>query len=376
MQLRPLFSSPVFLVFLPTTLSFLAWLVPINWYGRNWLWQSSDATSAGNFILLVWLVGLAVSTSSGSYLGRALAPKKQAPLRYTRQLGIWYWSTSSAAFAGVLASYLKIASSGGASFVIETLKGGRANELKVVLYTDYGVGIYSLRYLTIIAGGVALFLLFKRSGPVLLHISNLVILILSAFLASRLSFIAAGIVFLVLCARANVRINPIQIAILLGAAGVVLTLANTTRNINYYASIGLGNPIVASIAETLTYLAAPFQGALVAAEAITGDRSSENPGIDPALTTNSALLELTTSYGPLSLVIGLGTTLVLSATFILLFRSEQLSLVAGSGMIAYGLSEIWRLFLFNRGIFITVIVFSTVLPSLLAGLGKLTSRRT
>lgn len=373
--LRRALGSPLLLVFMPILVSALAWAAPESWYGRYWSASWSAFRASDWLAYLAILAFLLVMAIAGSFVGSLLRPQYRAmPADFGKAFRIWYLVVSATAALGTASVYVRFVQAFGVSYMLGTVSRGDANVLKEFLYSDYQVGLASLRYVSSLAGGVALYLILIRRQAILLSLANIAVLLLSAFVSMRLSLITALLVFFLLLVRSGVKIGKLRLAALGVLVLVLLVFANQSRNINYYREIGLSGPLQATFAEAMTYVASPTQGALATSRAMIAGNPSPEPGISAELTTNSALLEVYLEQGAFG-VFRLGITLCLfSALYLVVFRGGDPALVAGAGAWGYAFLEVWRVHLFYRGIFIVYFAFGFLAPLLIGMLWREGSR--
>jgi hypothetical protein len=363
-------SQPVLLFLLPCALSFFAWLIPMDWYGRIWRTADLDVGFASLGTLLLWYVEMVLLIGGASLLA-ARARRSEAAVDYDMKFQLWYFLISALAAAGLGYSIVQIVQERGAGFIVQALSRGTGNDLKSALYDHYAVGILSLRYLTIPAGGAAAaFIAIRFAGkerikpPHLpLHVFNLFGLVVAVLLGSRLSLIAACVVAVVVLVRLGQRIGLRAVASAALGLALLLTLANVTRNQNFYAAAGIENPIQASMAEAITYLATSTQGSFVAADQLSSGLSGFNSGISAELQTNSAILEMTQSYGVWGVyLLAPFSCAIFAYLYVMAFRSSSLALITGAGAWGYAFCELWRIFLFQEGIFFVLLFFGLIVP--------------
>jgi hypothetical protein len=363
--LRRMFTSPLLLCLLPCVMSFAAFLVPQDWYGRRWAFTKIQLDLTGYEYLTLWFALIVATTAMGSAIGARLCKHPFQPLSYDNRFRLWYLMVSGCAALGLLSSIIQVAHAAGFGFIIESLTRGVANNIHDALYANYAIGLGSLRYLTIIAGGTGAFLLISRPGAdAPLHIVNIALLLISSLISSRLSLMAGSVVFLVLYARSGVRMRMGLLATWAVVLLITLMVANETRTRNSYAESGITNPIAASMAEELTYLGSPFQGALATAHRLASGDDSEYTGIDASLTTNSAFEGVQRLHGTVYVFTVVPVTLlVCSILFAYVVRTNAPALVAGAGAWGYGFTEIWRVFFFGAGIWWVLIIFGFLFPA-------------
>jgi hypothetical protein len=353
--MRKFFFTPAGLTIFTTVVSVLCLAIPQSYYGRIWLRGEPllNVTSIAQLGLLY--VPLVAFLMLGGLSAARSTPRKVVVDRSTE---IWLVWTTIFAAVGVLYTLLQIASSLGVNGMIQSVMSGQANELKEALYADYSLGFSSLRYISIVSFPVAAFVALSKTGRMKIDaitIVNAALLVATISISSRLALIMSAIIFITLATRGGLIKSiapfiPIVIVIFL-----LLVISNATRNYNYYASIGIYNPIQAALAEIITYLSSPAQGALTAASHLFEGRSLTT-GIDPSLTTNSAIFDFIRREGELGLIAALFTCTIYAILFHRAINSGSVEIIAGCGAILYAFAEIWRVYLFDQGLFYTVLL--------------------
>jgi hypothetical protein len=370
MRLYSAVGKPICWFALPIGLSFAAYAVPQEWYGHIWLGYSDVEYGYSSMALAVIYLILGLVVVGTSAVVRILCPLRPAIRRIDTLTYVWLAIVSALAALGTVAALVKIIASLGFSGAWELITGGLANELKHALYDDYSAGLLSLRYLVVLAAptSIAIGLVGGWRPPIVLAaVANVGLMISVAMLSSRLTLIASVVVLTMTMARYGASISARQ-AIVGGLALVAaLIVLSNSRNINYYQEqLGIESPVLAGLANTLTYLASPAHGSLVAADYIAGGDVSVL-GIEASLTTNSAVLQraglqwwLLPYYG---VILAICTLLFYSA-----YRSRRLEMIVGGSAASYAIWEFWRIDIFFTGLHVTWMTFGIVLP-LALGLG-------
>ena len=366
--------------------SALAWLTPSEWVIRKGFIMPSDF---GRYlgIMTIFILTFYVLLAISYYLGRQAAKEGLHKIwrnfpRLEDELPYYFLSLLS--LIGVIAAYSDIIFNLGFNGAISAIQSSSANHLKAALYQDYAIGLQSLRYTSILAAAIALFRIGSKRRSSYLDAFNLILLILTTLIASRLSFIAAifSSICLLVLNNNKFRVRPIRIITLALLFWFALMLFNYSRNYLYYENLGANNMNTALIGEAVSYLGAPFQGsgtALDKLDSLWGNSSFlyADGAIEQSLTTNSAIAELITQVG----LIGA----LFAALFLLVF-CFFLGSMAGQynnytvllySISLYGFAELWRIFMFNKGIFITLyvsLIFSCFCSLLLRSV--LPSRKT
>jgi hypothetical protein len=196
-----------------------------------------EITIEGLLVLAAWY-GLIISmAAAGFHFARFLpaSPQKNIALSFS-QLYI-YRAISIVAWIGVGSAYYHITGLIGLDGIALAVSRNTVNDLLMALYSDYTVGLYSLRYTCAIAGGIALFRFLSDQRLGLLDVINAFALVGTAAVSSRLSLVWAVMIGLSLwmsagnklAALARLRLGLLAICIV-----VLLWLLNYSRNAHYY----------------------------------------------------------------------------------------------------------------------------------------------
>lgn len=375
---------PHTLLLIGAGLSFLAWAIPwgsivpaaVRGFGNAQPW-----TLHGTLFVLGWYAFFFVVAWGGFQLGRKIPVFARAE-RVPWQSFYLYFTILS--LIGTVYSYAYVYAKSPHA-ISEAFLHHRLNQVRYVL--PYSGGVQTLRYAACIAGAIAIFELARRRFH-LLHVLNLVLLVFSAAIASRISLIIAAIVVLGLAARhlqtVHVPTRRLLAVLFAGVAALffALGLLNYARNAGFYRLHGVRNPVVMNVDETVRYLSAPFQASMAVGNnasrwpkapstIASGARvyllptylTSGVPGpvnlasyryrrviaISPLLTTNSVLAAMYGVFGLVAFPI-LGSVALIAAV-LAGYASRYRSYVFIAGLvIAYCFAEWWRMYMFNQGI--------------------------
>ncbi|UCE23177.1 MAG: hypothetical protein JSU74_07670 [Candidatus Zixiibacteriota bacterium] len=362
--------KPYGIVVVTVILSFLAWLIPELHNIDKGFEQSQELLSLGGLTVLVWYSLIVVCAWLFFRLGRA-SEGLLDPL--DRSIGLHdygaYCFLSAVGFVGFVYVATFMISSLGFESLLTAVVSGEANTLHKKLYEDYSIGFFSLRYVVILSGGLAIYRIISRISRSCLDIANILMLLVLAVIASRLSVVFALLIGLGLwvtnCPRIRVKFG--RLLLLLAAVFVLFSLYNYSRNVGYYTAQGIDNFFAAGISEIVRYLASPFQGGLAAGNHL--DRIIADParaylytGIDLRLSTNSTLLGLIGAHGYLFIPIMLFTLMVSAFLMGMVYRRRDKYLILVYFVLLYCYAEIWRIYMFRSGIVITLLVFSLLAP--------------
>jgi hypothetical protein len=363
--------KPYGMVIVTTLLSFAAWLSPdfgIIWKGY---YPPQKLFSFGGLVVAVWygaiiLIGwicFRLGRLSENMIGR---PQNKVRLDDFAAYGF----ISAVGFVGFVCVVLYIIQSFSLNEVLFTIMGGEANVFHKKLYEEYSIGLFSLRYVLILGAGLAIYRILSRISHSLLDYANIIMLLLIAVIASRLSVVfALTIGFgLWILNRPDIKIKPGRWLAISFVVFIIFSFYNYSRNINFYINQGNAGFFAAGISEIVKYLAAPFQGALAAGNhfeqiLIDPQHSHLYTGINPSLTTNSALLGLIRISG--NKFIPIMTVSVMLASFLMgmLYRQKDNFIILIYFVLLYCFAEIWRVYIFNAGIIITLLVIAILAPA-------------
>jgi hypothetical protein len=384
--LRRLLTPAVILV-LPVVVSAIAWSIPGESRRLRGFSERADLTMIGVLTLLVWYGLVVVTVLLGRAAGRAVQPIDALswdPGSDSRE-GRFYVLVTVLSSIGVLTVLI---GAGGFGGFLDALSATDANSLKES--TGGGAGLSTLRYTTAIAAPLGLHRLLTNRRGLILAVVNIVLLLLTAAVASRLALLMAVVVFLFL-----IMVRPVSQRlrvgwIIVGAAAIfgLLTWLNYTRNARFYENLGISDPVAMSLYQALAYLGTPFQVSLGVADAISfkgatfdqppaegwlvlvptffrgeapqGDGTGVNRygafvDYHSSLTTNSAFADTLSTYGPAGLAASLITVFIAAALFGHFARYRNAMAVL-PGVVLYGMAEYWRILLFNQGIFVYLII--------------------
>jgi hypothetical protein len=365
-------------------LSFLAWVIP--WGGAipaplRGFAHKEPWTLHGALFLLGWYAFFFVVALGGFKLGRRIPVLRRAERvsweSYYVYLGIL-------GFVGTLYSYAYVLAKSPHA-VSAAFLHHQFNAVRYVL--PYSSGPQTLRYAAALAGAIAIFELGRRHFR-LIHVVNVLVLLLSAAIASRASLIIAAILVAGLTARhlhtVQVRARMVVGMLLLGLVGLflVLSLLSYSRDADFYRGNGVRDPLVMNVDEIVRYVGIPFQVSVAVSNHVSdwpATPASAGPGVRvfllpsyasksvphsvgrgetryekivaiPASQTTNSVLALTYGvFGALAFAV-LGFA-VLVAGVIAGHASRYRSYVFLAGLVvAYCLAEWWRTYVLNQGI--------------------------
>jgi hypothetical protein len=352
-------------------LSFCAWLCPDFGVLRKGFTVAEHPGMIAWFILLSWYGLIFASLSVGQRLAGLFVgewPKNGAPS--IDSAGVYRIFTFLAAF-GTIMTLIRIFQTLSIPQAAIYFYIGQGNRIKNALYENYGAGILSLRYLVVYSAALAIYRTIKFRKLTLLNVVNLVLLAAAALISSRLILIATLLTsgFLVTLGKGHVRISVLKLVTWLAMIFGVLSLLNVSRNRSFYDKHDLSFT-QAGISEIVTYLGSPFHVALGAArrlDEITAGAPElyrEYIDIEPELSTNSAFVHLHAEMGYMAWPYICLICCFMGFVFSWLASLGNTSFLLPCGAILYACAELWRLDLFQQGIFIVWFVSGIGIPAL------------
>ena len=377
---------PHWVILLAAVGSFVAWALPTDSPTRGYEVRS-QLTLAGGAVLLAWYLTAAGVAWAGWRWGRSTRPVR---LLDRVDGTTMYRRLTVLATIGVVYTWVVVATKADVWYL---LSNSRVNELTEVL--PGGAGVQTLRYVVGLSAGIAMARWARaRFRPRWDVAYNLVLLVLTAGLSSRLLLILSVVVALFL----RVRDADYKGLVLWKVVSLVLVLflattaLNYTRNAGYYRDHGITNPFEMNVNELVAYVGSPTQVAVGVADAWTDGRADhvltgDEPAVqlalptylagaeksDPVdytgtvdiaenLTTNSVLADVGWRYGVLGLLVVLVFLFAGSVLAGHLTRYRNL-LVAGAAVVLYAVAELWRVYLFDAGI-LHALLLAAVLTAL------------
>ena len=376
------FVRPYTLLLIGAGLSFLAWVIP---WGPSALLEFAHKQSwtlDGSLFLIGWYAFFFLVALGGFRLGQLVPPLRRAEVVSWQS---YYVYLSILAAIGTIYSYFYVLAKS-PHIIVTAVLHQQFNAVKEIL--PQAAGVQTLRYAATLAAAIAVFELARKRFH-WLHVVNLVLLVLTAAVAARITLIITTIAVVALAARhlAGRRINARRIvgAVLLGTVALFLVLAvlNYSRNADYYRAHGVSDPMLMNLDETIHYLGTPFQVSVAVSNnvrnwpAVPSTAGAGVPvfllptylsstpqsvanaeyryrtlrtlaSIPPSQSTNSVLAM---AYGALGAgafpILGLAA-LVAAAVAGHASRYRSYAFLAGPA-IAYGFSEWWRVYNLNAG---------------------------
>ncbi len=360
---------PSGIAFFAVILSFCAWLFPDFGTLRKGFTAAEHPDLLSSFVLFSWYLLIFTSLMLGQKMGSFAARRRTLTnIPPLDSLGV-YWIFTILGAIGTIATLIRILQTLPLLQAIIFIYLGQGNRLKNTLYGDYGAGILSLRYLVLYSASLSIYRIVRLRKLSLLSFVNLALLAVTALISSRLILIATILVsiFLATFGKRNLRIGTVKIGIFAVLLFAVLSVLNSSRNSNFYAARNLSFA-EAGVSEIITYLGAPFHVSIGAAhrtDDIVGaqpDFYRELIDVDEGLSTNSAFLQLHEQMGYVCWPYIAVVCCFMGFMFSWLTSLGGTSFLLPCGAILYGAAELWRLDLFQQGIFIVWMVMGIAVP--------------
>lgn len=359
--------TPYGVVVVTALLSFGAWLFPsFDYFVKGF----SDREPI-SYIALGFLVSWYGLILMFAYIGYHLPIAKKIKIGgspiYSLDNDKLYLLYTIIATLGVGYAYYLIVSNLGIIGVLVAIATNSANDLKGALYENYSAGLPSLRYLSIITCGLAFYKTFKR-GLGAMEAYNITLLIITALISSRLAFISASMIgFTLIVSHGGLKkIDFKKIIKYCTLFFGVIIIMTYVRTYGTYSREGIENPIAAAFSEIITYLGAPFQVFLGLGNNIHRVMSGESYfnyiDVLRTLTTNSALQDLIFQFGYWSYPLMCVTAFAFALAMKIALKNKDSFIFIFFPVSLYAFAEIWRIYLFQTGLFHTLVIFSFVFP--------------
>ena len=360
--------------------SLAAWLFPSFGVLRKGFESPSRVDFSSFVILACWYLLIFMSFTLGEELGRFTILRGNVLTGRMPSLdsNFFYYIFSFLSAIGIATTLIRILQLLSLQQAAVFIVLGQANSLKEALYEDYSIGLVSLRYLVVYSASIALYRIIGRRSFRPLNILNVLMLLMTAILSSRLIFIATLLtaVFLLNLGKTSIRFSIPRLTIFATFLFLVLSVLNFSRNADYYERNKLSFGL-AGVSEIVAYLGSPFQATIGSAgvtdQLVAGGDETYRNYVDEEinLNTNSAFIHLHEQFGYVSWVYIVVICLFMGFVFEFLKSLGKTIFLLPCGAILYGSAELWRLDLFHQGIFIVWFVVGIGLPALLIGGRKL-----
>lgn len=364
--------TPHWIVFITFLASACAWLVPdfLGFYKGF-----EDAEEVGLLSLtfiFAWYFFVIALAFFGFNLGSRLFRVKQFSRYANIDQPFIYYLYSIIALAGFLYTlYVTLQVLGINGFIYSVLSF-TTNRIAEAIYHDYSAGIFSLRYVLILSFGWALYRILILKKFKLIDFLNIFFFIFYiAFFGRRLQLVCSLIVFLSLANRNYNLFSKIKLSRffwLMIFGFILLSIATLLRNYGSYERMGYSNPLSAVITNILSYLAAPFQASLAVGnnvlDAFSGVDYWQYTDLDHTLTANSAFADMVTRQGMMAIIKINISALVFGFIGGWLYKNKDNYLYTGYPIVLYAFAELWRIDLFGKGIFLTLLIIAIGIPIL------------
>ncbi|MCZ4551778.1 O-antigen polymerase [Gordonia rubripertincta] len=402
--------TPAVLILAPVAASFISWLSLIGWCSaggcpagsvmqlRGFL-QPASITIPGVTMLFVWYAAVVVLATIGWRMGSGTAANSELHERSSNSAfeRRYFFVILGAATIGVGYSFYTIA---GATSIIGSLTSQTGNSFTEALPDSAGVP--TLRYATILAAPIAVYLWRKRVISIVWMLVAVALLLVNSLIASRLSLLMAIVVYIFIWAAAHRRptpagqksVRPWHVIVGVLILFSLLTALNFVRNGNYYRDAGVTNPVAMNLYQSGAYLAVPAQVSLGVSDAIMRG-SFERPGgpvesiyaalpsfVVPAevnrskesvsadayeftvssasnFTTNSEFADTYSEFGAWGWLYTL-LLFPLAGYIFGRFMAYGPVLAGSAGVIAYCFAEVWRIQLLTQGIVVFLVLLTLV----------------
>lgn len=362
--------KPYWVVAFTALLSAAAWFTP-DYFGLYKGYNKPATISLISMMIIYsWYSCIFILTYVGFNIGRKLKQIKEfnsyAKLDNDFIYKIYSWIAFSG-FSYTLIMTIKVMGITGFIFSVVTFT---TNNISEAIYKDYHQGIFSLRYILVISFGLALYrtVILKKFSP-LDFLNFLVFIFYIAFFGRRLQLVCSLLVFFTLANRdlnflKKIKIKKLLILSIFGFA--MLSTATLLRGYGSYAKRGYTNPFAAVATNIVSYLAAPFQVSLGVGnnieEAFGNTKYWQFADIEENLTANSAFVGMPIENGLFSLAIIIFYSVVFSILAGWFYSNKHNYLYTSYPVILYAFAELWRIDLFNKGIFLTLLIVSAAVP--------------
>lgn len=357
--------------------SFAAWSFPTFGILQKGYDQPSHLNLDAFVVLFCWYLLIFISFTIGEKLGSIFQlwgiPSKR--VLSDLDFNLFYYLFTLISVIGTVAGLIRIFQILPLPQAIAFIAAGQGNALKDALYEDYSIGVFSLRYLVMYPGSVAIYRIVRYRSFKLMNIFNILMLALSTLLfANRLVLVATFLtaIFLVSFETSSIRISIPKLVVISALIFTILAVLNYSRNKGYYDRNHLSF-WSAGLSQTLAYLGSPYQAAIGSApvtdQLVAGGDQMYRDYADEeiALNTNSAFVHLHEQMGYFSWPYVAAICLFMGFVFAFLASFGKTIFLLPCGAILYGSAELWRLDLFHQGVFIVWFVIGIGVPALIIG---------
>jgi hypothetical protein len=409
--------TPALFILVPVSASFGAWAVlgtidVLGYSGGSWeklagFSAPAPLTLRSVVLLLFWYAAVVSISMIAWRVGTRSQPRQQiieltSSTTFERR---YFFVVLMAASVGIGYAFYQI---GSPLSIIESLSAQTGNDLYKSLSNT--ASPVTLRYSTILAAPIGVHLWRKKTLAWPFMAFAVLLLLMNAMLAHRLSLLMAAAVYIAMLARDRGKRGQISprarrnrwVALLaIGVIGFSLLAAlNYIRNANYYRDAGVSNPVAMNLYQMGAYLAVPAQVSIGVSDAImdgawevqsdpvealtaiqptflqfekvSKDDSWKRASVfgysvkfAPNFFTVSVFADTYALYGVWGWLYTFG--LYAFGGYLLARIMRYGTVVAGSaGVLAYCFAEMWRIQILNYGIVIYLILL-TIGSAVIAG---------
>lgn len=378
---------PTSLLLISVAVSFAMWIVPGQSEELRGFAQRTSVGVGGAFLLAGWYTLCLIVIWGCIQLGTKVRTVERLAM-FDRSASLernFFWFISIVASVGMVYCLIHIATT---VSIMDAVQNQTFNNLAHAL--PEGTGIATLRYATALAAPVGVYLWQRKNAPLVVVIWNVLLLLANAALASRLSLILALLVYVFLFVRTNrgFRLKWWVAVVAFVAVFGGLTAFNYARNAGYYERHGVENAVEMNAYQLAAYLGTPIQVSLGVSEqistgklAVAGDPLLSLQAVAPTfidfekvnlgtgtkdqrygavsvadnLTTNSAFADTYVKYGWWGVTYTLLVLAVAAFGFGVFARYRSVVAILAA-VLLYGFAEYWRIFLFNQGILVFLLL--------------------
>lgn len=356
------FLTPPSILVITVFLSFFFWLVGNTGITGIGVYKKFPIFSNGFLLVIAWYIIAFLATYMGYIIGKSFNLKMPIVKKSLLSNNDLYAITTLCATIGIAASFAKVFQTISFQQMLDLISSGQANLMKEALYKDYAPGVYTLRYLTITSATLAFYRRFilKIKSP--LDFLNILLLILTSILSSRLSIIMT----LISTAYLTFVHRGVKIKFWYGLIGFFLifnlmAFLNYSRNKNFYSKYDIGY-YGGLFAQASAYLGSPFQGSLSVGENYDLIRLEpynyyKYASISKFLMTNSGFLFMYIDYDFYAFIVMPLMLFFWAFIFGWFTNYKNTYLQLSNAAILYAFAEFWRLNWFGEGIMLTLFFF-------------------
>lgn len=354
--------------------------------------ERADISLSAIALVFAWLGIACILATKGIAAGRQAGPLKGAARVRSEEAQIAFFI---AGFVGTLYVYMSVIGPDVGSLV-DFWRDSRFAEFSEF---DYGAGISTLRYASVVSGAFAIarYVVGRRLSMV--DLASIALLIASSFMVARIS-LAMALASALTIVIVDKNYNTIDTRrVVIGLISIISLMAafSFSRDANFYSEHGIHNPLHMALTSGQAYLGTPAHVTLGSTTAaLSGDaqvqttalstlgpvvpiavakalgiddevqhqrepwegvtsRYDESVELTLGLTTNGAFTGLLFGHGWLALV----TALI--AIFFLMYIAGRWIVsgtvgIALSGCLLFSLSELWRVYLARSGLMLFILL--------------------